>query len=172
MLKNGVIWRVRSGTNTRIWSDPRLPRDWSRKPVTPRGRNLLARVDELIDPTTGEWDRNLIAQTFWPEDTEAILSIPVHMEVDDVLALHYDSKGLFSVQSAYKVQRAHMQQTNRSGDANSVQGGITDENFWKQLWVTKCPGKIKHFLWRMAYNTLAMQATLVRRGVKRRTRIV
>jgi hypothetical protein len=52
VLRDGVIWRVVNGQSIKIWEDPWVPRDMSRKPITPRGRNLLQRVEELIDPVT------------------------------------------------------------------------------------------------------------------------
>ena len=62
-------------------------------------------MEELIDPSSGSWDVELLTQTFRPEDVNMIRTIPVHIEMDDMLAWHYDEKGLFSVKSAYKVQR-------------------------------------------------------------------
>lgn len=52
VLRDGVIWRVGNGQSINIWEDLWVPRDMTRKPITPRGRNLLQRVDELIDPVT------------------------------------------------------------------------------------------------------------------------
>jgi len=46
-----------------------------------------------------------VQQTFDEENVKAILAIPVHTELDDVLAWCGDSRGLFSVKSAYKVQK-------------------------------------------------------------------
>lgn len=43
--------------------------------------------------------------------------IPVHIEMDDVLAWHYDEKGLFLVKSAYKVHREWERQRQRRGNA-------------------------------------------------------
>ena len=40
-----------------------MPRDITRKPITPRGRNMLTTVDELIDPITAQWD--VIRNNYW-----------------------------------------------------------------------------------------------------------
>jgi hypothetical protein len=56
VLKEGVIWRVGNGRGIKISTDPWLPRSWTKRPITPLGRNLLGTVDELIDPTTSKWD--------------------------------------------------------------------------------------------------------------------
>ena len=62
---------------------------------------------ELINPITGEWDVELLQQTFWEDDVEIIRSIVVHIDMDDVLAWHFDIREIFSVKSAYKVHREH-----------------------------------------------------------------
>jgi hypothetical protein len=54
LMKQGMVWRVGDGRGLKIWNDPWLPRDASRKPFTPRGTSLVTDVDELIDPVTGE----------------------------------------------------------------------------------------------------------------------
>ena len=47
-----------------------------------------------------------------------------------------------------------------------------EEQRWKKLWKMKCPGKVKHFLWCMTHNTLALRMTLKRRGMELDTRCV
>jgi hypothetical protein len=48
IMKKGMIWRLGDGSNLKFWTDPWLPRDQSRRPITPRGANLLTYVEELI----------------------------------------------------------------------------------------------------------------------------
>ena len=102
-LKEGLIWRVGDGTKINIWSDPWLPRGVTRRPITPKGRTLLNKVSELMDPYTGSWDEELVREIFWEEDVQHILSIPIKQGYDDSLAWHYDVRGLFSVKSVYHV---------------------------------------------------------------------
>ena len=56
---------------------------------------MLTRVSELVDPTTGEWDEQLIRDIFWPQDADEILRIPINEHMEDWLAWHFDAKGLF-----------------------------------------------------------------------------
>jgi hypothetical protein len=56
VLQNGVIWRVGNGRSINIWADPWLPREWTRRPITPRRGCLLTKVDEMIDPVNELWD--------------------------------------------------------------------------------------------------------------------
>ena len=60
VLKRGIIWRIGDGSRIRIWQDPWIPREWSRCPITPRMNNILTHVEELIDPSTGQWDEQLV----------------------------------------------------------------------------------------------------------------
>ena len=117
LLKKGIIWRVGNGEKIKIWEDPWLPRGFTRRPITPRRGILLSRVADLLHPATGQWDKELIEELFWPEDVPEILALPVHTDMEDVLAWHFDSKGLFSVKSAYRLfcDDHHLKSTSGSG---------------------------------------------------------
>ncbi|CAN6374879.1 unnamed protein product [Urochloa humidicola] len=172
VLKEGLVWRIGDGSKVNVWEDAWLPKEWSRKPITPKGHNLMTMVSELIDPSTGSWDVELVTQTFWPEDVHDILTIPVHVDLEDIVAWHYDKKGQFSVKSAYKAYRNSVRRRSRRGVA-TTSGVLTEEDeIWKKIWKLGCPGKVKQFLWRFTHNTLAVRRNLERRGLKIDTRCV
>ena len=64
-LNKGLIWRVGDGTQINIWLDPWIPDGITRRPITPRGQTILTKVSELINPVSGEWDRELVEEIFW-----------------------------------------------------------------------------------------------------------
>lgn len=132
----------------------------------------MTKVEELINPITEWWDEELIRDVFWPEDVEIILATPVHVNLEDVVAWHYHCKGTFSVRSAYRVQRDHERRTSRRGAPSSSGGSGSNGVQWKLLWKIGCPGKIRHFLWRFAHNSLALRKNLERRGMDLDTRCV
>jgi len=66
--------RVGNGETINIWNDPWILRGRTRRVITPRGQNVLSRVSDLIDPSSGSWDVDLLEQTFWEEDVELIKS--------------------------------------------------------------------------------------------------
>ena len=103
VIKTGMIWRVGSGERINMWEDPWLPSNDNCRPRTLQGAHLLTRVSELIDPISSWWDKELVQQTFSPEDVKTILSIPIYDQFEDFVAWHFDKKGLFSVRSAYRV---------------------------------------------------------------------
>ena len=58
---------------------------------------------ELIDPEMGGWDEPLVRSIFVEEDVKVILTTPINDEYSDFHAWFFDSKGKFSVKSAYKL---------------------------------------------------------------------
>nr|XP_045088296.1 uncharacterized protein LOC123496932 [Aegilops tauschii subsp. strangulata] len=92
LLKRGIIWRVGNGKSIKVWTDPWIPRDGTRTVISQKGHNLITKVSELIDPATSSWDANLVRQTFLPEGANMILQIPIHEDIDDFIAWHYDKK--------------------------------------------------------------------------------
>jgi hypothetical protein len=57
-----------------------------------------------MDSVTGNWDEDLVRQTFHPDDIQTILAVPVNEDAEDYVGWHSDPKGRFSIKSAYKVQ--------------------------------------------------------------------
>ncbi|KQK07736.2 hypothetical protein BRADI_2g37573v3 [Brachypodium distachyon] len=143
-LKLGIIWHVGDGKSINIWEDPWLPRNNTRRPMTPRMDCELQKVSDLLEPFCGGWNVDLIRQHLWEEDVDLILKIPVHLAFNDTIAWHPDAKGLFSVKSAYHISVINEDEKNNRGEL---------------------PNKIKHFLWRLAHNSVAVRTNLRRRGM-------
>ena len=119
-----------------------------KKLITPKGASLLTRVSELIDPVTGNWDQQLIYDTFWQEEVDTILHIPIDGEMEDWSAQHFNDKGLFSVKSAYKVAVARREAfAGRDASSSSTEGQKEGEFEWRKIWQLQVPNKVKMFLW-------------------------
>lgn len=56
VVKKGMFWRIGDGAGLNVLADPWIPREFSRRPIMPRGHILLSEVAELINPYTGHWD--------------------------------------------------------------------------------------------------------------------
>ena len=83
-LKEGFIWRVGTDENINIWLDPWIPNGVTRRPCTPRERNIVTKVSELIDPINGGWDCQLVSDIFWEEDVKHILAIPIRSTITNI----------------------------------------------------------------------------------------
>ena len=77
-FKLGYIWRIGSGEKVNIWNDPWVPSSANRRVITPRGHTILSRVNDLLDPISGNWDEDLIRAIFNPVDVRSILEIPLN----------------------------------------------------------------------------------------------
>ena len=101
-LMKSRIWRVGDGTKIKIWKDEWIPRSPTKKVLTTRGNHLLSRVCDLIDPMTGDWDEQLVRQTFWQVDAQRILAIPLPLnDMTNFVAWNMTRTGVFTVRSGY-----------------------------------------------------------------------
>jgi len=147
LTEKGVVWSVGNGDSIRIWEDPWVPQGATKKPITPRRGNILTRVSELINPLTEDWDDEMVRAIFWEEDAQKILTVPVHLEMDDILAWHYDLKGMFSVKSAYRVFCDDQIHRSKNDWAASSSSNVDDvEKVWSLIWNMQAPSRLKHFL--------------------------
>ena len=71
-FKQGYIWRVGDGSKINIWEDKWIPNSPNLKVQTMRGRTIITRVNELIDPLTGQWDVDLVSSIFSSVDVHRI----------------------------------------------------------------------------------------------------
>ena len=84
---------------------------------------MLTKVEDIIDPHTGQWDAALLHSAFSPVDVHRILQIPLHVEtMEDSVAWHYTRSGTFSIHLAYHVEfdhqfRRHYTSLNSPGSA-------------------------------------------------------
>lgn len=163
-FKRGCIWRVGTGSKIDIWQDPWIPTSENRRVITPRGATLLGKVEELIDPHTGQWDADLIGSVFSPVDVRRIMQIPLRVELlDDFVAWSATRSGTFSVKSAYHVEFQH--QFGHQWLRQDGQGCMQINPIWKSAWRLCIPGKVKHFIWKVLKGVLPCFGVLAARHI-------
>jgi len=102
-----------------------------------------------------------VRDTFWVEDANIILSLPLSVQREDFPAWHPDPKGIFSIRSAYALGKKIMDHQNNN-DASS--SGAVESGFdWRKIWRLDVPNKVKLFVWRMAHNSLQVKLNIARR---------
>ncbi|XP_045789429.1 uncharacterized protein LOC123884387 [Trifolium pratense] len=115
----------------------------------------------LIDPDTKQWNRQLVVQTFYPDEAKQILSIPISQRLPaDKIIWHYERDGEFFVRSAHHLLKQH---NSRDVAASS---GQQMNNLWREIWKAPVPNRVRNFLWRLGKNILPTRANLVRKGVQ------
>lgn len=142
MVKKGMIWRVGGGDQIRIWEDTWIPRGATRRRCSVQGNFDITRVCELLDPVRKAWNEELVFQTLGEEDGKLVLCIPVCDQQEDFIAWHFDSKGLFTVKSAYKVHRESLLRRASSVQVEGSHSVMENSSIWSNLWSIECPAKV------------------------------
>jgi hypothetical protein len=107
-FKRGYIWRIGTGENVNIYTDPWIPSSHNRRIESPRGLGVYSKVSQLICPVTGDWDVPLLRSLFLDVDVERILEIPLNVQgFQDFIAWHYNKNGRYTVKSGYYIQWRH-----------------------------------------------------------------
>jgi ribonuclease HI len=90
--------------------------------------------------------------------------------MEDHVAWHFDSKGIFSVKSAYKMYALYLNDDRQAGTSSGSTGSEREKTIWKQMWNLECPPKVHHFLWRVGRDSLPTRMNIQRRHVDLDTR--
>lgn len=120
LFKESFKWRVGNEKRIVIDEDPWLIRQGNRAPILTPQELRGKRVKELIRDN-GEWNEPLIKRNFLLGDAEDIISIPVSQnEIRGEIIWNPDSKGVFSVRSAYNL--AYQISTTKEASGSSDKG--------------------------------------------------
>ncbi|KAK9665401.1 hypothetical protein RND81_14G109800 [Saponaria officinalis] len=157
-FKNGSILDSRLGYDpSYTWRSL-----WSSKALLLEGlkwRVGNGRMCELIDADRREWDVTALQQTFYEEDVNDILGIPISNRLpEDIQTWCFDKRGMYTVRSGYWL--------GMSGHIN--EGSISENNnslAWNLCWKLDVPPKLSHFVWRACANILPVKANLHQRHI-------
>lgn len=160
----GLRKNVRSGFNTKVWTDPWIPTI----PPRPANDNGIYRdpnlyVTHLIDLVSKEWKADLIHELIDPADIPLILGLkPSKSFQVDNYVWSYNKSGLYSVKSGYRVARK----------LKATAEEVSEPSLTKlkaKAWNLKTSRKIKHFIWQAVSGCIASCSRLVDRhcGVDR-----
>jgi hypothetical protein len=163
LLKKGVIWRVGNGANIRVWRDPWIPRDASRKTISPKLRCRFKWVADFL-LADGTWDVQRVQQYFLPTEADEILKIKTSARNEnDFIAWYPEKNGLFSVRSGYRMAfNEHLEA--QGGLATSSRPG-GERPIWRMIWQCPVPPKVQNLAWRICRNALATQVNMHHRGM-------
>ncbi|KAM0876387.1 hypothetical protein ACQ4PT_036201 [Festuca glaucescens] len=153
LLKRGIVWRVGTGTQIRVWRDPWIPREPTHRPISLRGECRFKSVSDFLVENSA-WNHARLMEFFLPVDVEAILKIrasPTGQQ--DFLAWQPEKSGIFTVRSAYHLAV--------SGHVEAVAGRAASSRpdgqrpVWRLIWKLPLPEKMKIFAWKIIAGALA-----------------
>ena len=96
---------------------------------------MLSEVANLINPTSGGWDVELVKDIFWQEDADLILALPVH-----------EGRRLgIMISKVHSVLKVPIKFVGRTACVQDVRGGeqgssvATVTTMRKKIWQLECP---------------------------------
>lgn len=143
LVRRGCRWQVGDGKQIKVWKDKWIPSPQTYKVISPkRLPGQILWVSDLIDEDNKEWKKDPVNQCFLPQDTVAILSIPLSVTGARDRVLWAETKnGRITVKSAYRLAQAE------KWDNVMVEGSNQSpmKQTWKCLWQLNVPNKVRHF---------------------------
>jgi len=65
----------------------------------------------------------------------------------------------------------HQSNVRQKGESRCSSNTVNQAGvFWRKLWKISCPPKVRHLMWRLAQNSLALKMNICRRGMQLDTR--
>lgn len=139
-MKKGLIWRVGNGKSIHTWWNPWIPRGPPFLPITPKRNCRLKRVSDFLN-NNGVSNTELLNLYFYPADVVAIRQIRTSpRQQEDFLAWQPDSRGCFSVRSAYHLAMEDHEATFALAASSSSPDG--SRNIWNVVWQAAVPHRI------------------------------
>lgn len=162
LVKEGLIWRIGNSQTVQIWGDTWIPQPSTFKVYShPLILDLEATVKELINGDTGEWNQRLQSQIFTPQEVQIITFISLSSTNQLAQLVWRGSElGLFTVRSAYHMQKELEEQTQAGGSTRKGESEV-----WWTLWKLTLPNAEKIFLWRACHDILPTRDNLRRRKI-------
>ncbi|XP_057453159.1 uncharacterized protein LOC130745025 [Lotus japonicus] len=152
-------WAVGNGKDINICDDAWL---WNGEIIKGTGPQPNLKVNHLIIPNGGGWDRTKVSQLFPPQLAIKIMQTPVGLTgCSDKFLWPHTKSGDYSIKTGYHIAR--LECINNTAQATSSY--IIPEATWKLIWKSNLPQKIKVFLWKSCNNALAVKDNLYRRKI-------
>ncbi|KAK2642462.1 hypothetical protein Ddye_024225 [Dipteronia dyeriana] len=125
-LEAGTRWRIGNGSTVCINTDRWIPRLSTFRIVSPCVFEDTTTVNTLM-LQSGGWNVPLIKASFFEDDVEKILGLPIaSTRTDDIMIWHFDKGGHYSVQNGYKVSQEIEKKVSPSSNK-------CVEDWWKTL---------------------------------------
>ena len=94
-----------------------------------------------------------------------IMAIPVRSGHEDLVAWHYDAKGVFLVKLSYHVldDKKEFSAVRQRGESSGSREVTSGQFKWKKIWKLLIQPKVRQFVWRLVHNSLPVKKNIQRR---------
>uniref|UniRef100_M4EYE7 Reverse transcriptase domain-containing protein n=1 Tax=Brassica campestris TaxID=3711 RepID=M4EYE7_BRACM len=155
IIKKGMGWNVGSGRNIKVWSDKWLATDSQLCPIgPPTESDRELRVSDLMMANSTDWNVEEIRRRVPVYEAHIRKLVPSEEFLEDEVIWLLEKSGNYSTKSGYALAKVH-------------NGSQQDTFNWKRyVWNVQCSPKLRHFLWKLKNNALAVGEALVKRGMQ------
>ena len=153
IIKKGLGWSIGNGEKIKVWREFWLSTEQQCGPMGPptvQAEEL--RVKDLLLPDGSDWNLEKI-RTHLPHYEAQIRRLVPSCSMEDERCWLFEKSGSYTTKSGYILAKLNVSYEQ-------------DAFNWKQnVWNVKCSPKIRHFLWKLKTNAMAVGETLLRRGI-------
>ncbi|KAF7842396.1 reverse transcriptase [Senna tora] len=161
LLAKGLIWSVGDGNAVKAWMDPWIPNAPGFKPLSRplHAGGLEVKVNEFI--SNGRWNVELLRCWFSEKECADIINISLSItNRSDKLLWSHNRSGLFTVKSGYSLALKDSTFVIVVKPSSSF---VPSSNLWTDIWRINICHKVKHFLWRICWNSIPTKENLFNR---------
>lgn len=146
-LRKYSYWEVNNGNDIDILIHKCIPGIYNTvQTLQSFGVQGLAKVCDLFNEESTDWDLSKLKMCFGDETIQKILQIKINVNKKDRLRWSLTSGGEFSVKSLYK-------QLSVDSNQSSSTAGVRSST-WKRMWNMNLIPTIKVFLWKCLHDIL------------------
>ena len=133
-----------------------MPNSNHSKIISPRADSSIHKVCDLFFLDTRVWDPGRLASCLLPWEADLVRRIQVcEKGVDDILTWPLANDVDYNVRSACRMLVSADSLLLPSSSSSGSNGLI-----WKKIWTMRVPNKIRHFIWRVARDSLPSKQNL------------
>lgn len=164
LMKKGLYRHIGNGAQSNVWAENWVIDGAPRPPMyrADSDVNLALTVSDLFIPGTAFWNRELLFDTFSPEDANRILLLRPDITKEDNIRWSFTKDGTYTTRSGYQFTEALLEMHSQSSHVLPP----IERKLWSSIWKIKAPPKIKHFIWRALSGALAVKERLQTRGIQ------
>lgn len=159
-IKNETIhlwcWYLSEPHTINIWEDPRIQSLYFKKPhdLKPADSNFTF-VADLLNPNSNTWNIEALFSIFTEPIVNEVRNIKLPLSVSkNKIIWNPDKNDMFTVKSTYNYFAAQIYPILKTGF-----------DFWKYIWLLKCPKRVKFFLWKLAHGKLQTKSILFKNKI-------
>ncbi|XP_030479177.1 uncharacterized protein LOC115696415 [Cannabis sativa] len=158
LMASGLIWKVGNGSGIKTLGDHWLPNN-KFKFFTSNNPPLSSHLLSFFISDSGTWDVGKLQSCFDESMVKDILAVPISGHYGhDKQIWEKESSGCFTIKSAY-----HLAFSNQ--DLPSSSSFSDSKKFWKRVWSSPAPPKVKLFIWRLLSNAIPVAFSLFKKCV-------